>query len=150
MYDRILVPTDGSEGMKTAVEQAITHAKTYGAELHVLHVIDQSAVELTTTPTVEGMTSEVIYEHLDDQGQKLVEEVATQATEAGVSTTTELVEHGHPHDVIQSYATEQGIDLIVIGTHGRSGLDRHLVGSVAEKVIRTVEAPVLAVQLDES
>ncbi|WP_227378354.1 universal stress protein [Haladaptatus halobius] len=149
MYDRILVPTDGSEGTKTAVEQAITHARTYDAELHVLHVVDQSAIDLTATPAADGMTSEVVHEQLDEQGQTFVDEVATQAAEAGVPTTTEMVEYGRPHEEIQSYASEQGIDLIVIGTHGRSGLDRHLLGSVAEKVLRTAEVPVLVVQLDE-
>ncbi|RBI60415.1 universal stress protein [halophilic archaeon] len=149
MYDRILVPTDGSEGTKTAVEQAVTHATTYDAELHVLHVVDQSAVDLTAAPAADGMTTEVIQEQLDEQGQALVEEVASQAADAGVPTTTELVEFGQPHEEIQSYATEHEIDLIVIGTHGRSGLNRQLLGSVAEKVIRTAETPVLAVQLDE-
>lgn len=149
MYDRILLPTDGSDGTKTAIEQAIGHAQTYDAELHVLHVIDQSAVELTATPTVEGVPTDVVHEQLDEQGQALVREVTKEANDAGVPTTTEIVEYGRPHEEIQSYATEQDIDLIVIGTHGRSGLNRKLLGSVAEKVIRTAEVPTLAVQLDE-
>ncbi|MFB9809565.1 universal stress protein [Haladaptatus pallidirubidus] len=147
MYDRILLPTDGSDGTKTAVEQAIIHAKTYDAELHILHVIDQSAVELTT-PAAEGMPMDVIHDQLDEQGQSLVEEVAAQATAASVPTTTEIVEYGQPHKEIQTYANEQGVDLVVLGTHGRSGLNRHLLGSVAEKVIRSAEVPVLAVQLE--
>ncbi|WP_231188713.1 universal stress protein [Haladaptatus sp. DYF46] len=149
MYDRILLPVDGSEGAKTAIEQAITHAQTYDAELHVLHVIDQSAVELTT-PSIEGISTDVVYEQLNEQGQALVNEVTEETNEAGVTTTTEIVEYGSPYEEIQSYAAEQDIDLIVIGTHGRSGLDRQLLGSVAEKVIRTAEVPVLAVQLDET
>ncbi|WP_266079962.1 universal stress protein [Haladaptatus caseinilyticus] len=148
MYDRILIPTDGSEGTQTAISHAITHAKTYDAELHVLHVIDQSAVEVTA-PMADGVPVEIVQEQLGEQGQMLVEAVTEQATAAGVSTTTELVEYGQPHERIQAYASEHGIDLIVLGTHGRSGIQRHLLGSVAEKVIRSAEIPVLAVQLDE-
>ncbi|GAA0243212.1 universal stress protein [Haladaptatus pallidirubidus] len=149
MYDQILIPTDGSDGTKTAVKQAITHAQTYDAELHVLHVIDQSAVEITAPPTIEGISADVVHEQLDEQGQSLINEVTEEANKSGVSTTTEIVEYGRPHEEIQSYAAEQDIDLIVIGTHGRSGLNRQLLGSVAEKVIRTAEVPILAVQLDE-
>ena len=149
MYDRILLPTDGSDGTETAVEQAIEHAKTYDAELHVLHVVDQSVVDLTATPASGGVTADVLREQFDDEGQTLVETAAAQATQAGVPTTTEVVDYGHPHEKITSYATDHGIDLIVLGTHGRSGIDRHLLGSVAEKVIRTAEVPVLAVQLAE-
>ncbi|WP_083851147.1 universal stress protein [Halogranum rubrum] len=64
-------------------------------------------------------------------------------------TNVPVVEYDHPHEKITSYATDQGIDFIVLGTHGRSGIDRHLLGSVAEKMIRTAEVPVLAVQLAE-
>jgi nucleotide-binding universal stress UspA family protein len=149
VYNRILLPTDGSEGTETAVEHAITHAKTYDAELHVLHVVDQSVLESTATPTVDGMAPQVIRDELDEQGRALVNEVAAQSKDAGVPVTTEILEYGRPHEKIHTYATENGIDLIVLGTHGRSGLNRQLLGSVTEKVVRTAEIPVLTVQLEK-
>lgn len=141
MYERVHVPTDGSEAVELAVEHAIDIAKTYGAELHVLYVVD------TASLSAEVNTATLI-EDLEAEGEKATQAVAEQAERAGVETVTEVV-NGIPHEAIVNYADDHAADLVVMGTHGRTGLDRYLIGSVTEKVVRTSDVPVLTVRLEE-
>jgi nucleotide-binding universal stress UspA family protein len=142
MYDRILVPTDGSSGADRAVEHAIDLAKTYGAQLHALYVVNVASL------SAEVNSPEVI-ENFEQRGGEVTYEVAEQATDAGVEDVREEVVHGVPHEVILEYAEDEGMDLIVMGTHGHTGLDRYLLGSVTEKVVRTSDVPVLTVRLHD-
>jgi len=142
MYDRILVPTDGSSGADRAVEHAIDLAKTYGAQLHVLYVVNEASLSAE-------VNSQQVIENFEEQGGEVTYEVAERAADAGVKDVREEVVHGVPHEAILEYAEDEGMDLIVMGTHGHTGLDRYLLGSVTEKVVRTSDVPVLTVRLHD-
>jgi len=142
MYDDILFPTDGSEGADAALTHAMELADTYDATVHVLSVVDSSylgssAAEATT------------FEALREAGERAVEETADRVTDRGIETAT-AVEEGRPYATILDYADAEEIDVIVMGTHGRRGLDRFLLGSVTEKVVRAADVPVVTVRLDGS
>lgn len=141
MYDRILVPTDGSEGVERAIDEAVELATAVGATIHALYVVDQRGY--STLPDTKWLTIE---EALENEGEAAVETVAERAVRAGVDVET-AVTNGIPHRTILEYAADHGIGAIVMGTHGRSGLEHFLVGSVTEKVIRSADIPVLVVRL---
>ncbi|EFW91638.1 UspA domain protein [Haladaptatus paucihalophilus DX253] len=141
MYERILLPTDGSVSTDKAVEQALNLADAYGASLHVLSVVDRTIVP----PDVR---SDILYDELEDECADAVSDVEAAANEAGVDVETTVL-RGTPHRVILDYADKNDIDCIVMGTHGRRGLDRYLLGSVTEKVVRLSEVPVLTVRMNE-
>ncbi|MFQ3275192.1 MAG: nucleotide-binding universal stress UspA family protein [Candidatus Nanohaloarchaea archaeon] len=140
MYEKILLPTDGSDESMQAVNHAEELADKFGAEVHILHVADISkeAGEPRIPSQVEAMR---------DVGEEMVNEVEEKFSEE-VKTTTE-VKVGIPHKEINSYVEEKDIDLITMGSHGRSGLNRMLLGSVTEKVLRTCSVPVLTIQSEE-
>jgi nucleotide-binding universal stress UspA family protein len=144
MYDDILVPTDGSKGVDRAVEHALSLAEKYDATAHVLYVVNTSAY--STLPADSNW--ETITAALEDEGEKATGEIAARLRDSDVDTET-VVEEGVPHKTILGYADENGIDLIVMGTHGKTGLDRLLLGSVTEKVVRASETPVLTVRMVE-
>lgn len=139
MYDRILLPTDGSRSNNPAVEQALGLAAETGAELHVLFVVE----ELPHAP--ELMDGE-FEERLRAIGRDTIAEIRGRADAAGITTETALRD-GTPDRAIVEYANEEGIDLIIMGTHGRRGLERYLLGSVTERVVRRAETPVLTVRM---
>lgn len=141
MYDRILLPTDGSRGNDRAVEQAIALADMTGAELHVLFVAEDVAY-------APEMMDGQVQAKLRQIGKDVIEEIRERADATGVHLET-AIENGVPHREILEYADSEGIDLIVMGTHGRSGLDRYLLGSVTERVVRAAEAPVLTVRMND-
>lgn len=141
MYDRILVPTDGSVGSAHVALQAIDLAETYGATIHVLHVVDESVRAL-----VAGFGDEAEFE---DRGRDAVERVAKMGRHHGIDVET-AVESGDPAERVVDYADEIDADLIVLGTHGRSGVTRRLIGSVAENVVRQAKPPVMTVSLPET
>ena len=139
MYDEILVPTDGSETSRRAIERAVDLASKYGARIHALYVVD------TTVYSTLETGAEMVLEALEEEGEAAVRTVEDAATAAGVEVVTEVTE-GNAHDAIMEYAADSGADLIVMGTHGRTGLDRYLLGSVTERVVRTSDVPVLTVR----
>jgi len=140
MYDRILLPTDGSRGNSRAVEQAIGLAAQSDARLHVLFVVED-------LPYAPEMMDGQVEARLREIGEEAISDIRQRADDAGVSVETAL-EDGTPHQSILEYADEEGMDLIVMGTHGRSGLDRYLLGSVTERVVRGADTPVLTVRVD--
>ncbi|WP_265108724.1 universal stress protein [Halosolutus halophilus] len=135
MYDRIVLTTDGSDESNVATDHAIDLARAYEAPLHVLHVVD------TRPYDAEGITQSMI-ESLEERGQRAVGEIAETASTRGVDRVETAVVRGEPHDAILEYVDEHDIDLIVMATHGRTGFKRYLLGSVAEKTIRTAPVPV--------
>ncbi|WP_435181785.1 universal stress protein [Halorussus sp. AFM4] len=139
MYDRILVPTDGSDQSERAFERALDLALTYDAELHLLNVVDVSAL----TGEFDGMA---VVDRLEEAGRGIVHRLRDRAREAGVDTVETLVREGIPYSTILEYADDNDVDLIVMGTHGRTGLDRYLLGSVTERVVRKSDVPVLTVR----
>lgn len=144
MYAQILLPTDGSEPADLAVKQAIDVTKKYGATLHVLYVVDQ------TSPVLNVRGSDESLDRLEEEGEEVVDEAMNQAEQASVDSITGSVRRGEPAESILDYVESNDVDLVVMGTRGRSGLDRHLLGSVAEKVVRHAEASVLTVKTTES
>jgi nucleotide-binding universal stress UspA family protein len=142
MYEDILVPTDGSKGVNKAVRHALSIADRYDATAHVLYVVNTSAY--STLPADSNWES--ITAALEDEGERATAEIAAELRDAGVDTVT-TVDEGVPHKTILRYADENDADLIVMGTHGKTGLDRLLLGSVTEKVVRSSETPVLTVRM---
>jgi nucleotide-binding universal stress UspA family protein len=142
MYDRILFPTDGSDGANAALEHAIDHAVTYDAELHVVYVVEENL------PVMEAGQAELL-ETLEAEGEEAIEDARSRAKAAGVASIRGSIGGGSPYRSILKYTEDNDIDLIVMGTHGRRGIDRYLLGSVAEKVVRSAECPVMTVRADE-
>lgn len=142
MYDDILVPTDGSPGTETVLEHALAIATDRGATLHGLYVVDRR--RYTAAP--EGRT-ETVRESLRDEGETALSNLKAAADEAGVETETDSRD-GIPHREILDYAGDADVDLIAIGTHGRTGPDRlaHL-GSTTDRVVKNGDVPVLVVDI---
>jgi nucleotide-binding universal stress UspA family protein len=138
LYERILVPTDGSAASRPAIEHAIELAATHDATLHAIYVINTASfASIPTEGSWEGVS-----EMLAREGGEALESVTEEAETHGVPVETVQVD-GSPSREIVRYAEENGCDLIVMGTHGRGGIDRLLLGSVAEKVVRSSSVPVL-------
>ena len=134
MYDRILFPTDGGE-QANALEHAISIAELSDGVLHTLSVVDGE-------PTAQGSDPDASA----PAERQIVADAEALATERGI-TVSRTVERGKPDEVILQYIADHDIDLVVMGTHGRSGMDRLVEGSVTERVIRANDVPVLAVTL---
>ncbi|MFB6204210.1 MAG: universal stress protein [Candidatus Nanohaloarchaea archaeon] len=140
MYEKILLPTDGSEGAEKAFKHAKELADKYGAELHILYVAD------IRIESVSDFVSN-ISGALEEAGRETTEELEEKAADQGINAIT-VVRKGTPHSEINDYVQEEGIDMVVMGTHGRTGIDRMLLGSTTEKIVRTSEVPVLTVGRD--
>jgi nucleotide-binding universal stress UspA family protein len=142
VYRSILLPTDGSWGTDRAAANALSLAQTYGAAVHVLYVVDTTALPLDAH-------SQATFARMEEAGHAAVEDVLDRATEAGVDPVVGTVRAGTPHREIVDYADEHDVDLVVMGTHGRSGLDRVLLGSVATRVVRLADVPVMVVPVED-
>lgn len=142
MFDDILVPIDGSDGSDRAVARAIELATQSSARIHVLTVVETE--RLAVGPDAGAVYDEFVGS-IQDSGQRVVDDVVERVTAAGVDCADGLVRIGVPHQQIVKYVDEAGIDCIVMGTHGRSGVTRYLLGSVTENVVRTASIPVLTV-----
>ncbi|WP_224449250.1 universal stress protein [Haloprofundus salilacus] len=142
MYERILVPTDGSEGVERAIGHAVDLADAHGATIHAIYVVN--------TASYAGLPMESSWDGIDEMlradAKAAVEEVRRIAAKRDVPVEGAVVE-GSPSREIVNYAEREGCDLIVMGTHGRGGIDRLLLGSVAEKVVRGSNVPVLTVHV---
>jgi nucleotide-binding universal stress UspA family protein len=141
MYSTILVPTDGSETAARAVDNAIDVATTYGATVHALSVVDVSNLGLRTPTDVD---LEELRRPLREHAQNAVDAVVRAGEGADVSVVP-AIQVGVTHEVILDYVDEHDVDLVVMGTHGRSGLQHAILGSVTERVVRSSPAPVLTV-----
>lgn len=146
MYSTILVPTDGSETATRAVDHAIALAKQYDATVHALSVVDVSDLGLRTPTDVE---LDKLRRPLREHAQHAVDAVVRVGEHADV-TVVPAIEVGVTHQVITQYATDHDVDLVVMGTHGRSGLPRAVLGSVTERVVRVSTVPVLTVSHGEA
>lgn len=137
-YDEILVPTDGSEFATAAAEHAVAIARQYGARIHAVHVVDVPGLASTQTPPGDLVAT------LEQRGTTATDEIVTDARNAGLEGTADVRE-GSPSETLLEYAGEFDVDLIAMGTAGRTGLDRYLLGSTTERTIRNADVPVLAV-----
>ena len=144
MYQRILVPLDGSELAEQALPHAAVHGEQFGAEIVLLKVLGP-----LPEPSMAGRglvrSAEAASARL---AQTYLEGVAAGLTEQGLPIQTETVE-GKPYLEIIRFAEEKEIDLIIMSTRGHSGLSRWLLGSVADRVVRGATVPVLLVQCQE-
>ncbi|PCR88962.1 universal stress protein [Natrinema ejinorense] len=140
MFDRLLFPTDGSDGAAVALDYALDLAAEHGSTVHVLNVPD------TALYSPFQMDGDVV-DALEAQGERIVRDAADRAAERGVETVTE-VESGDPYQEIIDYAASHDIDLTVMPTHGRRGLERFLLGSTTERVVRRADGPVLTLRPD--
>jgi nucleotide-binding universal stress UspA family protein len=139
VFDKILIATDGSERNKTAVEEGLRIARGYGSKVFAAYVMDLSAFESASADMVIRDTWIVIQR----EAEAALARVRTMAE--GVDLETVTLE-GKPAAEIVRFAGENGIDLIIIGTQGKRGLERLLLGSVAEQVIRLAPCKVLVVK----
>jgi nucleotide-binding universal stress UspA family protein len=145
---QILVPTDFSEPSDKAVRYAKALAEAFGGvTLHFLHVVDNAFVHGWTSEGYVGALPE-FRERLERQARETLDKLAA-ASELPRSAVRLATRVGHPVVEILRYAKEEAIDLVVLGTHGRSGLGHLLMGSVAERVVRTASCPVLTVHHPE-
>ncbi len=142
-FSKILVPTDGSEYTKPAIRQAVELAKLVGAEITALYVLDQTV--LTNMPMDTAVMN--VYKTLEKEGQEAVDFVVNLAKEAGVKVEI-AVKEGTPVKVILDESPNY--DIIVMGTLGRTGMSKLLMGSVAERVVRAASCPVMVVRAPEA
>ena len=143
MYEDVLLPTDGSDGMEQVAARAGDLASRYDATVHVLSVPDtRNRFESPSS----GLAPDAWTDAEQERAEQAIDETVQHLPDVAV---TRVVEAGVPHEEILSYATDAGIDVIVMGTHGRTGLDHYLIGSVAERVVRRATVPVITVRLDE-
>jgi nucleotide-binding universal stress UspA family protein len=169
MYDRILYPTDGSAGADVALAHVRELATRYDATVHVLHVVNSRYLgyEGRGRPGMlgekgderrsgmvggdsggersgmVGSDPDELRTEIREHAQAIVDDVEGRCGE--IETVCEI-RVGNPHQIILDYAERHDIDVIVMGTHGREGLDRYLLGSVAEKVVRMSDVPVVTVR----
>lgn len=142
-FQHILFPTDFSEYSRYARDFAIALTRDFGARLTVLHVMEEPVYPVDVTPF--GFSPVEFARERREQVQKLMDQVAEEIRAQGVQPEPVIVE-GKAFVQIITVARERGADLIVIGTHGRTGLSHMLMGSVAEKVVRKAACPVLTVR----
>jgi len=146
MFDQILVPTDGSEPSASAAQKGVMLAAEHGATVHALSAVEPVPLgTFTSGPEPSSAEHGEIVDQQKSEAQAAIDTVVDRCEEHGVDVVEALV-YGTPHQEIVEYAEEEGIDLVVMGTHGRSGAQRFLIGSVAEKVVRQSPAPVLTVR----
>lgn len=143
-YRNIVIATDGSENSQRAVSYGIEIAKLSGATVHALYVVDTTP--FSSIPMDAGW--EAMYETLRREGEKAISEVKKRGEVSGVEVREVLLE-GNPSNEITDFAENNNADLIVVGTLGKTGLDRFLMGSVAEKVVRGSKVPVLVVRSEK-
>ena len=143
MYERILVPVDGSPTSSLGLDEAIKLARLTGASIHLVHVVDQ----LTFVSGFEVYTGDLVG-LLREAGEKIIGEAKARTTASGVPVSAFLCETfgSRVCDVVLEQAQEWKADLIVIGSHGRRGMSRLFLGSDAETVVRTAPVPVLVVR----
>ncbi|WP_181693038.1 universal stress protein [Natronomonas sp. LN261] len=137
-YQDVVVPTDGSDCAELALELAVDITRATGATLHVLSVVDVAGLGIAATPerqaTLENEAEAIVAEATDGINEDAIESIE-EAINVGTSVS----------GAIQAYGEDHGADLIVMGTHGRTGIAGYLLGSVTETVVRSAACPVLTV-----
>lgn len=142
MYSKILLPTDGSKHANKAAEHAIWIARESGAEIIALTVMETSS--LVGLPADDLIIR--LREMLEEEASRSLEAVKKLVEESGADIKlTVRTDEGSPAEAILRTVEKEGVDLVVMGTSGKHGLDRFLLGSVAEKVVRSAGCPVLVV-----
>jgi nucleotide-binding universal stress UspA family protein len=149
-FQRILVPTDFSDCSHSACDVATQLATKFGASIDILHVDEPPAwqgfviPELIVSMPNEASTS--LHKFVQTRTQRALEQLVEKLQRAGVTHVRHRTEAGEPGSLILRIAAEEHFDLIVMGTHGRKGIERLVMGSVAEGVVRQARCPVLTVR----
>ena len=145
MYQKILVPVDGSAASLRGLREAAKLARGSGASLKLIHIVNEFIFDPVYVPAT---VYEPVLESMRVNGQKILATAAAIASEAGVQPETQLIETigGSVARLILEAARTWPADLIVMGTHGRRGVSRAVLGSDAETVLRTTTVPVLFVR----
>ena len=142
MYDRILLPTDGSPGMARVIEHAGELARVHDASVHALFVVDTAS--LSSMPMDASLDG--IHGLMEEEGTAAVAEAERSMPDD--VTVERTIAEGAPANEIVDCVREADCDVIVMGTHGRGGLNRLLLGSVAEHVVRRSAVPVVTIRVD--
>jgi universal stress protein A len=145
MFNRILVPTDFSAPSDAALEYARILAATFGSTLRILHVVDDPSSSSDFVSDGFSPSTREIQEALTGHARKRLEHLMTSVDRSRYHAYVDAV-IGTPATAIIDYAGATGTSLIVMGTHGRTGMAHLLMGSVAEEVVRTAPCPVLTVR----
>lgn len=142
MFETVVVATDGSESVSRAIDCALDLAARFDATVHALYVVNESRIE-SLPERLQGDVRNA----LDEQGRAALESVisANESSDSPVEVET-AVRAGQPPQQIVSYVREVDADCVAMGTRGRSGEHSFLLGSVAERVVRTCTVPVLTVR----
>jgi len=142
MYDDVLLPTDGSSGTVEALEHALAIAENEGATVHVLYVVDSRHYRAASEDAKDEVRRSLV-----EEGERALEDAEVRLTDEGLEVRTTCRE-GIPHKTILAYADTEGIDLVVMGTHGKTGRERlATLGSTTERVVKNGEVPVLVVDI---
>ena len=137
-YESILIPTDGSATAGQAAEHGLSLAASLDATVHVLSVVDDTSLGLDVRSTI------LRREH-EQMATETIDDLVADAETHGVTNTVRHIEHGSPAEVIRDTIESNDIDAVVMGTTGKRGTDRILLGSVAEKTVRSAAVPVITV-----
>lgn len=146
MYRKILVPVDGSPASNLGLDEAIRLAKDQGATLRLFHLVDEFVA--VSSPDGAALYSGDLIEALRQGGKRIIGKAEVLARAKGLTPESVMLESfgGRAADSIVQQAKKWGADLIVLGTHGRRGVRRLVMGSDAEQVVRTTPVPVLLVR----
>ena len=144
---KVLFATDFSEASDAALEYATAMAGAFHATLHVLHVLEDLAAHAWTTEVYVAALPGV-HEEMERQARERLEQLLTPEQRAEYSAVL-VLRSGSPFVEVVRYARDEGMDLIVLGTHGRGAIAHMLLGSVAERVVRKAHCPVVTVRQPE-
>lgn len=144
IYRKIMIATDGSEPVRRAVETAVEIARISGAKLYAVYVIASGGLSIPSYPKDVGW-ERAAFEYFRTEGKEATAYVESSGETANVEVESVIME-GSPANEIVDFAEKNDIDLIVMGTFGRTGIERFLLGSVAENVVRHSKKPVLVVR----
>lgn len=142
MYEEILFPTDGSKATVEALDHALAVARAHDARIHVLYVIDKRHYI-----AAEEEAKDDIRATLEEEGARAIDDAQVRIEDEGIACNTEITD-GVPHTAIVEYIGDHDIDMVVMGTHGKTGREQlATLGSTTERVVKRATTPVLVVEL---
>jgi nucleotide-binding universal stress UspA family protein len=153
MYKKILLPTDGSENSKRANKHALWIADKSDADIVIMYVVEPHFPELATGLPLSTLPTpdERFYEEIRNEGKQIIENFRQELEDVqckGICKNTNLksiITEGKPSNEIVNILDKEDIDLVVMGASGRHGLDRFVIGSVTERVVRNARKPVMVI-----
>jgi len=146
MFERILVPIDGSDQSRAAAKKGVELAAEHDASVHILYVVEPVPLRrFSAGPEPASAGHGEILEEQKGEARESIDAVAGLCEERGLDVV-DAIEYGLPVEEILEYVEAEGIDGIAMGTHGRSGVERVVIGSVAEKVVRKSPVPVVTIR----